>query len=142
MPESGTPGDNKPNEKAVLARVWGNFDTRYMKPLLTHSRPTLLETLPVCCNPLARLLTTTEQMTQVTPWCIYIASECTNGRNVCRWAAPALAEILTLTSALKTMISIMNTNVLIYTKWVTNSKLLIKIIIYLLIIEYSTILMD
>lgn len=36
-----------------------------MKPLLTHSRPTLLETLPVCCNPVARLLTTTEQLTQV-----------------------------------------------------------------------------
>lgn len=36
-----------------------------MKPLLTHSRPTLLETLPVCCNPIARLLTTTEQLTQV-----------------------------------------------------------------------------
>lgn len=52
------------NEKAFLARIWGSFDTRYMKPLLTHSRPTLLETLPVCCNPLARLLTTTEQLTQ------------------------------------------------------------------------------
>lgn len=38
---------------------------RYMKPLLTHSRPTLLETLPVCCNPIARLLTTTQQLTQV-----------------------------------------------------------------------------
>lgn len=36
-----------------------------MKPLLTHSRPTLLETLPVCCNPIARLLTTTQQLTQV-----------------------------------------------------------------------------
>lgn len=57
--------DSRPNDKAVLARVWGNFDTRYMKPLLTHSRPTLLETLPVCLNPIARLLTTTEQMTQV-----------------------------------------------------------------------------
>lgn len=110
-------------EKALLARVWGNFDKKYviyfvkwcvarwdmlvrtkvdswtrkslrqahsnnaahhphispdasltslaissfsyMKPLLTHSRPTLLETLPVCCNPIARLLTTTEQLTQV-----------------------------------------------------------------------------
>ncbi|KAL9927372.1 na[+]/H[+] hydrogen exchanger 3 [Glossina fuscipes fuscipes] len=52
------------NEKAILARLWGNFDTKYMKPLLTHSRPTLLETLPVCCNPVARLLTTTEQLTQ------------------------------------------------------------------------------
>lgn len=37
----------------------------YMKPLLTHSRPTLLETLPNFCNPVARLLTTTEQLTQV-----------------------------------------------------------------------------
>lgn len=36
-----------------------------MKPLLTHSRPTLLETLPVCCSGIARLLTTTEQLTQV-----------------------------------------------------------------------------
>ncbi|XP_032455670.1 sodium/hydrogen exchanger 7 isoform X15 [Nasonia vitripennis] len=59
----GTGG--KPNEKALLARIWGNFDTRYMKPLLTHSRPTLLETLPVCCTPIARLLTTTQQMTQI-----------------------------------------------------------------------------
>ncbi|XP_058802563.1 sodium/hydrogen exchanger 6 isoform X3 [Phymastichus coffea] len=54
----------KSNEKALLARIWGNFDTRFMKPLLTHSRPTLLETLPVCCTPVARLLTTTQQMTQ------------------------------------------------------------------------------
>lgn len=58
-------GGTKPNEKALLARIWGDFDTKYMKPLLTHSRPTLLETLPVCCSPLARILTTTQQMTQV-----------------------------------------------------------------------------
>lgn len=53
------------NEKALLARIWGDFDARYMKPFLTDSRPTLLETLPVCCNPIARLLTTTTQLTQV-----------------------------------------------------------------------------
>ena len=53
------------HEKAWLAKVWGDLDVRYIKPFLTHARPTLLETLPVCCNPLARLLTTTEQMTQV-----------------------------------------------------------------------------
>ncbi|KAL0268570.1 UNVERIFIED_CONTAM: hypothetical protein PYX00_010457 [Menopon gallinae] len=52
------------NDKAFLARIWGDFDTKYMKPFLTDSRPTLLETLPVCCNPIARLLTTTTQMTQ------------------------------------------------------------------------------
>ncbi|MPC08632.1 hypothetical protein E2C01_001221 [Portunus trituberculatus] len=35
-----------------------------MKPFLTNSRPTLLDTTPLCCAPLARLLTTTEQLTQ------------------------------------------------------------------------------
>lgn len=63
--ETSEPDLSRQNEKAFLARIWGSFDTRYMKPFLTHSRPTLLETLPVCCNPIARLLTTTEQMTQV-----------------------------------------------------------------------------
>nr|XP_023013493.1 sodium/hydrogen exchanger 7 isoform X2 [Leptinotarsa decemlineata] len=61
---NGSDCPRQQNEKAFLARIWGSFDSHYMKPLLTHSRPTLLETLPVCCNPLARLLTTTEQMTQ------------------------------------------------------------------------------
>jgi hypothetical protein len=61
--ESG--GGSRLNDKAWLARIWGDFDVKYMKPFLTHARPTLLETLPVCCNPIARILTTTEQMTQV-----------------------------------------------------------------------------
>ncbi|XP_035709272.1 sodium/hydrogen exchanger 9 isoform X4 [Folsomia candida] len=51
-------------DKALMARWWQKFDQRYMKPLLTHSRPTLLETLPVFCTPIARILTTTEQLTQ------------------------------------------------------------------------------
>ncbi|XP_065347310.1 sodium/hydrogen exchanger 6 isoform X3 [Cloeon dipterum] len=54
----------KPNEKAWMAKIWADFDVKYMKPFLTHARPTLLDTLPVCCNPLARILTTTEQLTQ------------------------------------------------------------------------------
>lgn len=62
-PEGSTPS-SRTGEKAWLAKVWGNLDVRYLKPLLTHARPTLLETLPVCCNPIARVLTTTEQMTQ------------------------------------------------------------------------------
>ncbi|CAG9759406.1 unnamed protein product [Ceutorhynchus assimilis] len=63
----GPPERPRANDKAFLAKIWGSFDSKYMKPLLTHSRPTLLETLPVCCTPVARFLTTTEQMTQETP---------------------------------------------------------------------------
>lgn len=36
-----------------------------MKPFLTNSRPTLLETLPSFLTPVARILTTTEQLTQI-----------------------------------------------------------------------------
>ncbi|KAK8720596.1 hypothetical protein OTU49_013217, partial [Cherax quadricarinatus] len=51
-------------EKAWLFRIWSKFDVKFMKPFLTNSRPTLLDTTPLCCAPLARLLTTTEQLTQ------------------------------------------------------------------------------
>nr|CAD7443390.1 unnamed protein product [Timema bartmani] len=75
------------NEKALLARLWGDFDSRYMKPFLTHTRPTLLETLPVCCNSLARLLTTTEQMTH----CLqarYLTNFKTTPSSI--WSAPGI----------------------------------------------------
>jgi sodium/hydrogen exchanger-like protein 6/7 len=36
-----------------------------MKPLLTNSTPNLMDTLPPCCLPLAKILTTEEQMTSV-----------------------------------------------------------------------------
>jgi len=52
------------SDKAWLARIWGGFDTKYMKPLLTHSKPTLVETLPGCCLPLAKMLTSSEQLHQ------------------------------------------------------------------------------
>lgn len=38
---------------------------RFMKPLLTNCRPTLMETLPKCCLPFARIFTTDEQISQV-----------------------------------------------------------------------------
>ena len=35
-----------------------------MKPLLTHSNPTLMETMPSCCLGLSRMLTSTEQLSR------------------------------------------------------------------------------
>ncbi|XP_035017809.1 sodium/hydrogen exchanger 6a [Hippoglossus stenolepis] len=44
-------------ESAYLFRIWYNFDHNYLKPILTHSGPPLTATLPLCCGPLARFLT-------------------------------------------------------------------------------------
>ncbi|KAM5146848.1 sodium/hydrogen exchanger 6 [Mantella aurantiaca] len=44
-------------ESAWLFRLWYNFDHNYLKPLLTHSGPPLTATLPGCCGPIARCLT-------------------------------------------------------------------------------------
>uniref|UniRef100_A0A8D2LGL5 Sodium/hydrogen exchanger n=1 Tax=Varanus komodoensis TaxID=61221 RepID=A0A8D2LGL5_VARKO len=44
-------------ESAWLFRLWYNFDHNYLKPLLTHSGPPLTTTLPSCCGPIARCLT-------------------------------------------------------------------------------------
>lgn len=44
-------------ESAWLFRIWYNFDHNYLKPLLTHSGPPLTTTLPACCGPVARCLT-------------------------------------------------------------------------------------
>lgn len=45
---------------------------RFMKPLLTHARPSLMDTMPKCCLPLARLLTTEEQLSQVCRSCVHL----------------------------------------------------------------------
>ncbi|MED6293286.1 Sodium/hydrogen exchanger 6, partial [Characodon lateralis] len=44
-------------ESAWPFRIWYNFDHNYLKPILTHSGPPLTTTLPSCCGPLARILT-------------------------------------------------------------------------------------
>ena len=51
--------------KWVLFRRFFYLYFRFIKPLLTHARPPLTETLPQCCLPLAKLLTTDEQLQQV-----------------------------------------------------------------------------
>ena len=61
--------DNRPvvgevAEKSWLARLWSGFDDKYLKPLLTHSNPTLMETLPGCCLPVARFFTSAEQLSK------------------------------------------------------------------------------
>uniref|UniRef100_A0A669EY47 Sodium/hydrogen exchanger n=1 Tax=Oreochromis niloticus TaxID=8128 RepID=A0A669EY47_ORENI len=45
------------HESAWPFRIWYNFDHNYLKPLLTHSGPPLTATMPACCGPLARCLT-------------------------------------------------------------------------------------
>lgn len=54
---SGSQRRNNKHESAWPFRIWYNFDHNYLKPLLTHSGPPLTATLPACCGPLARCLT-------------------------------------------------------------------------------------
>ncbi|XP_041128467.1 sodium/hydrogen exchanger 7-like isoform X1 [Polyodon spathula] len=50
-------GSKTKQESAWLFRLWYSFDHNYLKPILTHSGPPLTATLPGCCRPLARCLT-------------------------------------------------------------------------------------
>ncbi|KAJ8347924.1 hypothetical protein SKAU_G00265130 [Synaphobranchus kaupii] len=53
----GTVRRSNKHESAWPFRLWYNFDHNYLKPILTHSGPPLTATLPACCGPLARCLT-------------------------------------------------------------------------------------
>lgn len=62
MSEPPVPAGSTPADKSKAAAAWSGFDAKYMKPLLTHSNPTLMETLPDCCNSMARVFTSTQQL--------------------------------------------------------------------------------
>lgn len=49
-------------ENASLVRRWRNLDNNFIKPLLTNSQPTLMETLPSSLRCLARFFTSDEQL--------------------------------------------------------------------------------
>ena len=54
--------ESKKASCSLVARVWKTLDDGYLRPLLTSSKPTLIENLPGCCAPCARLFTSYEQM--------------------------------------------------------------------------------
>jgi len=56
-------GNQKP-EKSWLALQWAGIDRKFFKPLLTHSNPTLMDTLPNRCLPIGRVFTSREQLLQ------------------------------------------------------------------------------
>jgi len=61
--EATIPPGNIPADKSIAAKAWSGFDAKYMKPLLTHSNPTLMETLPDCCGTrIGRILTSKDQL--------------------------------------------------------------------------------
>lgn len=51
-------------EHASLVRRWRSLDNNFIKPILTNSQPTLLDTLPTWLSGFASLLTSEEQMMQ------------------------------------------------------------------------------
>lgn len=53
---------DQPYENANLVRCWRNVDNNFIKPLLTNSHPTLMETLPPRLRSVARFFTSDEQL--------------------------------------------------------------------------------
>nr|CAB3266349.1 sodium/hydrogen exchanger 6 [Phallusia mammillata] len=57
MSEPETPPVRKYADSAWMFKFWYKFDQYYLKPILTHSGPPLTNTMPRCCLPLAKCLT-------------------------------------------------------------------------------------
>ncbi|XP_003379610.1 putative dual specificity phosphatase, catalytic domain protein [Trichinella spiralis] len=52
-------------DKSLLPQKWYDFDNKFLKPLLTHAKPSLVETMPQWCLPIAKLFTTDLQHQQM-----------------------------------------------------------------------------
>ncbi|KRY56957.1 Major facilitator superfamily domain-containing protein 5, partial [Trichinella britovi] len=52
-------------DKSLLPQKWYDFDNKFLKPLLTHAKPSLVETMPRWCLPIAKLFTTDLQYQQM-----------------------------------------------------------------------------
>ena len=76
MEQSSLPIENgeENSHRSWVAQAWSNFDIRYLKPALTKStHPTLLETLPGCCMPVAKCFSTEEQITSTAEsWTLFV----------------------------------------------------------------------
>merc|ERR1719427_427139 len=59
---SSSPSQQQKPEKSWLALQWAGLDKKIFKPLLTHSNPTLMETLPSKCMSIGRIFTSREQL--------------------------------------------------------------------------------
>ena len=51
------------SDRSFLARAFTDFDVRFLKPALTNgTNPTLMESTPECCLPMAQCLSTRQQI--------------------------------------------------------------------------------
>lgn len=89
-------GPGERPSKSWLAKLWSGFDSKYMKPFLTHSNPTLMETLPNCCMPIGRWLTSSEQLARH-PAMAFNQQTSTTEEDLCHNVDPEGGEIIPAT---------------------------------------------
>ena len=66
---SGNSIDNLTGNKSLVAKGWSNIDNTFLKPLLTHTQPSLMDTMPRFNQSILRAFTSTEQLRQRQRYC-------------------------------------------------------------------------